>query len=238
MNLILFHPHELEKPILRADRRYKHLKRVLKVKSGDRLRAGILNGPPGEIHIVSADAQQIVFTFKETGNPLKPLPIDLFCGLSRPQQVKRILRDCTSMGVSSIRFFPTENGEKSFVHSPIWTGNTLDNLVIEGLEQAGITCAPTVQRLETFNAVLELIHPDSTTIILDNATHLPSFPDLLASMQHQSISILIGSERGWTETERARFLKKQLVSAHMGNRILRTDTACISAVALASAAFF
>jgi 16S rRNA U1498 N3-methylase RsmE len=53
------------------------------------------------------------------------------------------------------------------------------------------------------------------------------------SMKKEGIVLAIGPERGWTHTEAVAFRKAGFVTATLGNAILRTDTAVISAVTLA-----
>ncbi|MFW5883288.1 MAG: RsmE family RNA methyltransferase, partial [Verrucomicrobiota bacterium] len=47
-------------------------------------------------------------------------------------------------------------------------------------------------------------------------------------------SLLIGPERGWSATERDHFRAANIPLAHLGTRVLRTDTAALAALTLAS----
>lgn len=47
--------------------------------------------------------------------------------------------------------------------------------------------------------------------------------------------LAVGNERGWSRNERVLFAEKQFTSYNMGNRILRTETAVVSALAVSLA---
>jgi 16S rRNA (uracil1498-N3)-methyltransferase len=50
-----------------------------------------------------------------------------------------------------------------------------------------------------------------------------------------TVVLAIGSERGWTPTERELFRAQRFTLVHLGPRVLRTETAVVSAVTLARA---
>ncbi len=250
MNIVLFHPHELAQPLLRDDPRSRHIRRILKSKEGDVLRVGLINGLRGTARIMKLTPEEIHLEFN-LHIPTIPLnPVRLLCGLPRPQQAKRILRDCSSMGVSHIWFIPTELGELSYRHSPIWQNEAWLGFVQEGVEQSGGTLFPDVKifdDLETCFAEL----PDRVIRCLFDT--LPSEPiaslsrrwmkadrnNLLSELpENYEIALAIGSERGWTDAERHLLLNQYHCNRlSLGNHVLRTDTACIAATALALARF-
>jgi 16S rRNA (uracil1498-N3)-methyltransferase len=47
--------------------------------------------------------------------------------------------------------------------------------------------------------------------------------------------IALGAERGWSGAERQLLRQNQFVLANLGQRVLRTETACIAAIALLKA---
>jgi len=233
MNLVLFEKHELNLPLTRQDRRFKHICRILKAAPGDKLIAGILDGPIGYMLIKSISRTSIEFTFTETGSPPPLLPIHIICGLSRPQQVKRILRDCTSMGVSSIWFPHTQLGQKSYHDSPIWKNNSWMPYVFDGLEQSAGTLQPDIRVFHSIKVAIDSLPENVKCVILDNDDSHARLENVLENKSN--IALVIGSERGWTELEKQKFKNTGAVFGYLGKRILRTDTACISATALALA---
>ena len=53
---------------------------------------------------------------------------------------------------------------------------------------------------------------------------------LQIDFKQKSFWLAIGSERGWAEKEREFFYKQGFQFVTLGNRILRTETACIAAI--------
>ncbi|HPQ40377.1 MAG TPA: 16S rRNA (uracil(1498)-N(3))-methyltransferase [bacterium] len=233
MNRILFTADEIDQPLPRSDRRYKHISRILKACPGDCLKAGILDGSTGFIEITHMDTHSIGFKYRAESSPPPLLPVMLICGLPRPQQVKRILRDCTAMGASHIWFPQTRLGEKSYRDSPIWENERWRHLVIDGLEQSGGTVQPDIRLFPSLTTCLETIPSDVTALMLDadheTARSVKNFlePDPV----RRPVAVFIGSERGWTRDEQDQMLTFGCTPVHLGNRILRTDTACIAAIA-------
>lgn len=234
MNIILFHPGELTVPLLRNDPRNRHIRRILKSSEGDALRVGVINGNRGTAIITRITSEEIHLRF-HLEEPSVPLHrIRLLCGLPRPQQAKRILRDCASMGVSHIWFVHTELGEKSYRHSPIWQNDAYLGFVREGIEQSGGTMFPEVRIFENFSSGLAGLPENCARFVFDVVPPSPRpIPGSLTNPSGPEIAVIIGSERGWTDRERGFLNDSGCRPFSLGSRILRTDTACIAAVTLA-----
>ncbi len=77
-------------------------------------------------------------------------------------------------------------------------------------------------------------------IVCDNIPEARPLPALLRESpkpveKEAPLTLLIGSERGWSASERAALNSAGIISASMGGRALRTETAAITAAALALA---
>jgi RsmE family RNA methyltransferase len=74
---------------------------------------------------------------------------------------------------------------------------------------------------------------DVMPIYADNAPGARSIADLFRETGRLSGAIIaIGSERGWSERERALFQERGWTALSLGSRALRTETACVAAAAL------
>ena len=60
----------------------------------------------------------------------------------------------------------------------------------------------------------------------------PNFSESSNSIYEKNVIAAIGSERGWTDKERELLIKNGFSLRSMGNRVLRTETAATTAVAL------
>ena len=75
-------------------------------------------------------------------------------------------------------------------------------------------------------------------VALDNIEPTASLQGFLSSkfsadeVKRAGVVAAIGSERGWTDNERQLFRKKGFTLCSMGERVLRTETAATTAVAI------
>lgn len=233
MNLILFEAGEIGRPLPLADRRAVHLLRVLRRRPGEPFDAGIVNGPLGKgvIESVGADALAIRF---EAGAPPPPCDeIHVLVALPRPQTARKILSEATSLGVASLRFFPSEKGEAGYAASTLWSSGEWRRHLLEGAAQAFDTRLPEVAHDAGLKASCAALSPGGDRIALDNyEASGPLRPGLAA----RPIALAFGPERGWSASERSTLRAHGFELAHLGARVLRTETAVVAALALAKAA--
>lgn len=244
MNIVLFQERELLYPFPRCDRRIQHILSVLKKQQGDSFRAGIINTSTGHAVITQITTTEVTVTYVPESKPIPLIPITLLLGFPRPIQAKRIFKDCASMGISNIILTGTELGEKSYRESTFFKHDEFYESLLEGAEQAGNPCIPSVFKYWSLHKALSsisqqicstqkiVLHPnEQTDLDSTGSSNLGQLP-----LEHQNPVILaIGSERGWTEDELALLLEANFKPASLGTRILRTETACTAALAIVAA---
>jgi len=232
LNLILFEPGEIASPLPRADSRAVHIERVLKRAPGDLFDAGIVNGTRGKGRVVSIGSGGISFAYEAAAVPPPLDPIDLLLAMPRPQTARKILGEATALGVASIRFFISEKGERSYAGSTLWASGEWRRHLVEGAAQAFDTRIPEVAHSPSLSQAIEGLPLGAPRIALDNyeATRrmTPIGPGLPAVLG-------FGPERGWSAEERALLRRTGFELAHLGTRVLRTETAVVAAVAIAKA---
>jgi RsmE family RNA methyltransferase len=246
LNILILEEAEVGAPIPRADRRWAHVKKVLKKKPGDKIEAGIVDGELGEavVRVLSDEELVLDFERQREAPPLAPLRVVL--GFPRPIQAARILKDLTSLGVSEIHLTGTELGEKSYAQSSIFKDRDFHGPLIEGAEQAGNPRLPRVFTHWTLRRCLDAIAAEGdanakpgsgatpgSRIFLhpyDEPERMGLAPDLRAP-----VTIAVGSERGWTEAEIDALRAAGFMARGLGGRILKTETAVLAASVLALA---
>lgn len=233
MNIILFD----DEPFFpRNDTRYQHIKKVLRKKSGDSFFAGIINGSEGLATITRFDDSGLWFDFSPETLMRSLYPVCLIVGFPRPIQLKRLLRDVSSLGVAQIFLTGTELGEKSYRESTLVDRGAARESLIEGCMQAGGTAIPILEMFDDVTEALSSIGL-SQRIVLDtthpecNLIHAP-FGEISSK---RPLVLAIGSERGWTDRERNVFSSSGFISCSLGTRILRTETAATVALGIALA---
>ena len=244
MNIILFYAQEVERPLPRRDPRAIHLLGVLRRRPGDTFDAGLINGPRGKGTLVAIGEEALTLSFAWAEPPPPLSPISLLIGLPRPQTTRDILREATALGVSAMHFVRTERGEPGYATSSLWKSDAWKEHVISGAVQAFCTRLPVITHGHSLAEAVASLPPverqgeagpaKNTRIALDiyESPVALSQIDLSGS---KSAALALGSERGWSAAERELLLQSGFTLAHLGRRVLRTETACIAAVTLLKA---
>ena len=243
MNIILLDEHELGRNLSRRDERTIHLLKVLHKKPGDTFEAGILGGQKGTGRIEKINFDGSIFiTFFGSAPPPPRLGIRIAVAFVRPIQMRRIFRELSNMGISAIDIIGTDMGEKSYRDTKLLSDGGSHIALVEGAAQSRDTLLPALAVYDSLDKWLKQ-HPWEAA---ETQTVFAKVPLLLAmdnvraegsifhlSPTNKQIVITIGPERGWSDRERDLFEKAGFLRLSMGDRALRTETACVAAAALA-----
>jgi RsmE family RNA methyltransferase len=232
VNLILLEPDEADRPLAPADPRALHLHKVLRRKVGDRFDAGIVNGPRGKGTILSIGPEGIRFQFEAAAAPQEADSIHLVVALPRPQTARKVLGAGTALGVSSIRFFKPEKGELGYASSTLWSTGEWRRHLLDGASQAFDTRIPEVLHAKSLEEAVAALPAACTAIALDN---YEATRRLTAEQRHAPLALAFGPERGWSAAERNLLRGAGFELAHLGTRVLRTETAVVAALAIVKA---
>jgi 16S rRNA (uracil1498-N3)-methyltransferase len=238
MNLILLEPAETTLP--RTDPRAEHLVRILHRQPGDTFDAGLINGPRGKGTLVAISDEALTLSFVWGDLPPPLPPITLLVGLPRPQTARDILRDATSLGVTAMHFVATGKSEPGYARSTLWTSGEWRRHLITGAEQAFDTRLPEVTHTSSLLEVVAALPADSMRLALDHyeasdaLSHCHLKGDKLPAAP-PAVVLAFGPERGWSGTDRAALRGGGFTLAHLGPRVLRTETAVVAAVTLVRA---
>lgn len=235
MNLILFKPEETEKGLPIEDGRAQHILQVLKVRTGDSFDVGLINGPRGKAVLESQEKTHLRLAFHWHQAGLQLLPIDLWVSFCRPQTCRKILQECTTLGVQSFTFFGTEKCEPAYRESKLWATGESERLMIRGAEQAFCTRIPKLHLAHSLDDLILTATAAKERIAMDN---YEATAELRADQNFKfPITLAVGGERGWSKGERDAFRKNGFKIIHLGERVLRTETACIAAVSILRSIF-
>ena len=250
MNICLFSAEEITKPLSKKDERGEHIVKILHKKAGDTFTAGIINGKAGTATITDISDEDIFFTFEpqSEGKPLYNLK--MIIGFPRPIQLKRLLRDIAALGVKEVHLTGTELGEKSYMQSTLVEKGSAYKMLLDGTVQAGSTHVPELFLHKTLKECIAYLEDHATKehshhilrLALDNVnpkcslqqamTDLPCMSCENPCSEGKMVFAAIGSERGWTNKERALLEEKGYIRSGMGQRIMRTETAATVAGAV------
>ncbi len=241
MNRLLLDASEIDSRggVRLSDRRAAHIRGILRAEPGCRLRAGIIEGPPGEVEVLAVGPHAVEVRFVPAHGdsclPPAPLSLDVFLALPRPKALKRMWPQFAALGVRHVRLTCAERVERCYFGSRWILPDYVRPLLIEGAEQAGVTRLPTFSLHRHFREALAADREDATPFhrILAEPEPCASPVCDLAPAPGLGLRIAVGPEGGWLsgEIERLRAAGFQPFSA--GPRTLRSETACIALLGLA-----
>ncbi len=234
MNLILLDPADLDAnghAWVRDPRRLRHLREVHRVQPGDALTLGVIDGRIGRGRLCHLDSKAACFSVDALDrSPPAPLPVHLVLALPRPRMLARSLEHVTALGVKRVTLLHTRRVEKSYWQSPELADARIREHLILGLEQARDTRLPTVALETRFKPFVE----DRLPALLQGRRGLLAHPGMPApcprGIAEESL-LVIGPEGGFIPYEVDRLLAAGCEGIHLGERILRVETAVTALLA-------
>jgi len=237
VNLILLEPDEatpLDRVIV-TGARATHLRTVLGVAPGDTVRIGVIDGPCGEGTVVEMDATTVrLRCVLQREAPARP-DIDLLLALPRPKVLRRLWAQLAAMGVGRIRLTNAARVERNYFDTHLLQPDVYRPLLVEGLQQARDTRLPIVTVHRQLKVFLEdeLERMSDQVRAYGDPNARTSVHAAVRTRNARRVLLAIGPEGGWTDYERALLGTHGFEAVTMGPRTLRSDTACVSLLALA-----
>ena len=168
----------------------------------------------------------VLFCIKQTKPQIMPPDLWLFFSPLKKVRTDFIVEKATELGVAKIIPVQTEHTNADRVKL-----SRLSAHAIEAAEQCGGTYIPKIEELQKINEVLENFPPDRRLLFCDEK--LQASEVNLENLKKGKWAILVGPEGGFSEIER-NYLRglKFTFSISLGPRILRADTAAVTAISL------
>jgi len=227
MNLVLLFRNDFIRDtnrVLVTGRRLYHVRDVLRASVGDSLLVGIAGGDLGEAVITLLNEEALEMEVKIDSPPPPPLPVTIVLALPRPKVMRRVLASMTAMGVKRIILINAYRVEKSYWKSPLLGKDELDKYISAGLEQARDTIFPEIILRPLFKPFAE----DELPGIIEGTLPLVAHPEAGEACPRdmkQSVTLAIGPEGGFIPYEVEKLLACGFKAVHIGDRILRVETA-------------
>jgi RsmE family RNA methyltransferase len=238
VNLLILDPGEVgaSGEVTLSGTRAAHLTTVLRVKPGQEVRVGLLDGPRGVATVEATGDRNVTLRCAlEADTPARP-PADLLLATPRPKVMRRLWAQIAALGVGRIILTNAEKVERHYFDTHMLEPGTYRPLLIEGLQQARDTRLPVVSIHRRFRVLIEdeldqLVGP-ALRVVADPSAVTP-FAGIVRSVGESRILLAIGPEGGWNAFELDMLAAHGFQSAGIGPRTLRTDTACIALLAIA-----
>lgn len=216
---------------LRDARRLAHLNQVHRAAVGESFSLGIVGHGIGRGTLIRISAEEACFAIDDLSQPSPPpLPVHLVLALPRPRMLARTLEHVTALGVKQISLLHTRRVEKSYWQSPELAPDRIHSHLLLGLEQARDTGLPDVTLYKGFRPFVEQALP---TLLKDRQGWLahPGMPTACPRGLDTPGLLLVGPEGGFIEWEVEQLLAAGCQGIHLGERILRVETAVTALLA-------
>lgn len=235
-------PLVIDNQIVLTDSVFHHWCRVLRANVGDT--AVLFDGTGGEYQVQLIESQKksasvIVQNFNPI-NRCSTFQTEIGLALSRGERMDYAIQKATEMGVSTIQLLSSDYSEVKLKNGQFEKKLThWQQVAISACEQCGLNIIPKIlppQPLTTwvtqdFKIGLKLV----LAVPRNNATHSQVNTRLAILQQLQQdfakFYLLIGSEGGLSDKELSLALENSFLAWQLGERVLRTETAPVVALA-------
>lgn len=228
MNFLLLHPTEIDgagRATLRG-RRAAHCRTVLRAAVGDRLRAGLVDGPLGTATLVALtdDLVQVDVCWERDPEPVADV---LLLAVPRPKVLLRMIAHAAALGIREILLFRSWRVDKSHLESTAMQPDVQREHLLLGLEQAGRTKVPQIRFAPLFKPMVEDLLPTlalPTTRFVGHPTAATGTHQL-ALGANGPFAVCLGPDGGLLPYEVDKLAQSGFLPIHAGPHALRTETA-------------
>jgi 16S rRNA (uracil1498-N3)-methyltransferase len=207
-----------------------YLANVLRLRVGTSLI--VFNGQGGEYHATICDIQkkQIIVKIEQFCNISResPLKLHLVQAISKPEHFDYAIQKAVELGVNHITPLLTKR-------SPPLAKNRFEKrqqhwqkIIQNACEQCGRTILPSLDNIIVFDKWINENQAQNSVFFMPNAAQ-----NIAQSVTaDKPIQLIIGAEGGFSDEETALLIEKGHQAAHLGTRILRTETAAVTVLSL------
>ncbi|MBR2970488.1 MAG: 16S rRNA (uracil(1498)-N(3))-methyltransferase [Clostridia bacterium] len=210
---------------------HNHVSVVLRARVGDILTLCDGDGFDYRYEITKIDKKstslKLLDKIKVESEPIAK--IDLFVALLKADKLEWVCQKCTELGVSEIRPFMSDFVQ---VKRESVRPDRLNKIAKEAAQQCGRGRVPTVCEPIKFDQMLDAL-PCYDTVLFMYEKSGQKLPDIIKK-DGKKIAIIVGSEGGFSDKEAEQIIARGVRPINLGKRILRAETACVVATALAA----
>lgn len=166
--------------------------------------------------------------------------VSMVMALTRPQRYELALAKCTELGAHEFRPVITDRVLKSEATIGPNRMQRWQRIVTEASELSGRVRVPQIKEATSLASALHALSIEGAkVIVLWEGISSPMLSDLLQGMRRdlhgeEKVALVLGPVGGFAEAEAMETVDNNAKLASLGTRILRTETAAIASMALAS----
>jgi len=213
----------------------EHLSRVLRARVGQQFEIATPDGVQlGEI--VEIQAGRVTFSIRElretNAAPPSTAKIHLYLAILKFDRFEWAIEKCTELGATSIVPTVTRRTDSHLVPAAIKRIERWRRIVHEAAQQSRRATAPEIADPTKLDKAVG--DASGHRVVLAEIERQRRLANVVQG--HDEISLAIGPEGGWTDSEMTLFQENGWVAASLGPTILRAETAAIAALAIAQSA--
>ena len=212
-----------------------HVLHVMRMKKGDEIEV-VANGKLYSFIIESTNPLNIVINYEIPSDSEISQDITLFYTLAKGDKIDLVVQKATELGVKKVVLLSSERcvvkWESKEVNKKL---DRYQKIAKEASEQSHRLVVPSIIGVYPLtNIPYELLADLNLFAYEKKAGNTKDLHELLEKC-HQSVSVLVGPEGGFSEKEAKLVQEKyHFVPVSLGKRILRSETAAISALSIIS----
>ncbi len=215
-----------------GDDKLHYLSVVLKCRPGERV---IVTDSAGNVHtavISSLHRKEAILIIGKRHEPLAEPPIDIILlqGLLKGDKMDLVVQKATELGVKRILPLVTERSQLRDTRKTVrWR-----KIAEEASRQCGRRVIPAIEMPVDFAMVFDdALFCRAGCIIFWEQQGIPYSSSLRQFRDRQQLVLCVGPEGGFSEREVTLAAGHKFIATSLGKRILRAETAAISALAIA-----
>ena len=210
---------------------YNHLRNVLRLNVGDEILVSLNDENEYACEITSFGRNDAVCKLIGSkpcdGNPRKNIVI--FQAITKRPKFEFIVQKATEIGITKIVPFVSE-----FVIAKV-TENKMDRLesiAMNACKQCERTIMPIIDKPKNIDEVIASFKDFDLVLF---ANERADKGEAIANLdKYKNIAIIVGSEGGFSQKEKEKFIEAGTTSISLGRRIYRCETASVAMMSLVS----
>jgi 16S rRNA (uracil1498-N3)-methyltransferase len=218
-----------------------HLIRVLRAQAGmecdmvagDRVWRAVISG-------LSGDAVQFTLLSEVDADPA--LPVTLLLSIFKFDRMEWVIEKATELGAERIIPMNARRSEKHLAQAAPARVERWRRVAREAAKQSRRSDVPVIEDVISLKSAVDIraAHPGLNLLLAEQERSTTLYAAVQAALQQPSmerpaVNFAVGPEGGWTAEEEALFASQGWQPVSLGPRILRAETAGITAMAVIAA---
>ncbi len=214
-----------------CDEEFNHLKNVLRLKVGDEVLVSINTDVEYVCEIESFSKNSALCKIngehKCLLNPTKD--ITLFQAIAKKPKFEFIVQKATEIGMTKVVPFVSEYVIAKVTENKI---ERLNSIVENACKQCERSIKTVIDECKNVDQIIEMFKDYDIILFANERTDVGE--EIKKLTKYKKIGIIVGSEGGFSQKEKERFIEAGAVSVSLGRRILRCETAAVAMMSLVS----